>query len=264
VCAAHSLDENPPMPIYQPRRVEYAINQGHVNIMREDGRPLPAYWSHPETGSRFPAVALLHDWWGITALERRLANLLAQLGYYVIVPDLFNGHTAATAREALTLVQGLGEDGFPCVNTTLVTLEHHHRTNGHVAAIGLGMGGSLAFEAAVERTDLEAAVACYGFPNRFFGRFRTAKTPILALYGEHEPHVPARSIERLEGEFATAEREQRCIRLPGTGRDVFDAPIATTIEDLETANIATQAWTIILQFLDQYLQRPQRPARPAF
>lgn len=252
------------MPVYEPRRLEYAITTGMVNITRDNGTPLPAYWSHPELGRRFPAVALLHDWWGITDVERRLANLLAQLGYYVIVPDFFNGHVAQNPREALQLVEGLGEDGFPCVNTTLIALERHNRTTGAVAAIGLGMGGSLAFEAAVERRDLEAAVSCSGFPNKYFGRFQDADTPILALYGEHEPHVPAQSIARLERELSAARHaaDNRCVRLPGAGRDLFDAPIADTLETLEAPNTATTAWNLILDFLERFVPRPAPPARP--
>lgn len=254
------------MPVYEPRRLEYAITNGMVNIRRDNGVLLPAYWSHPELGRRFPGVALLHDWWGITDTERQLANLLAQLGYYVIVPDFFNGHTAQTPREALALVEALGNDGFRCVNTTLLALERHNRTTGAVAAIGLGMGGSLAFEAAVEQRHLKAAVSCYGFPNKYFGRFHDAPTPILALYGEHEPHVPAQSIARLERELGAAVHaaDNRCVRLEGAGRELFNAPIADTLETLGQTNVATTAWKLILDFLERFVPLPAPPARPVF
>ena len=138
------------MPIYQPEHVEYTIVNGRVSIVADDGAQLPAYWSHPDLGGKFPAIAILHDWWGITTVERRMAHLFAQLGYYVIVPDLFDGAVAQHARRSLrSWSQDTGARSYGYVDTALRVLENHARTNGHTAAVGLGMGGSLAFEAAL-------------------------------------------------------------------------------------------------------------------
>src|SRR5215218_5195505 len=141
------------MPVYQPQHVEYTIVNGRVSIVGDDGAQIPAYWSHPDIGGKFPALAILHDWWGITAVERRLAHLLAQLGYYVIVPDLFDGATASTPEAAYKLVEAKGARSYGCVDTALRVLENHVRTDGKTAAVGLGMGGSLAYEAAITRGD---------------------------------------------------------------------------------------------------------------
>lgn len=240
------------MPVYNPNRLEYSINQGHVAIIRDDGRPLPAYFSHPDIGgSRFPAVALIHDWWGITNVERRLANLFAQMGYYVIVPDLFAGRVANNAQEALALVESLADDGYPCVDTALVAVEHHAKTNSEVAVIGLGMGGSLAFEAALTRGDLEAAVSLYGFPQRYLGHFKEAKAPILAIYGADEPHVSPAVITQLQSEFAESPMEHECVILPDAARDFFTTPL-----DLEAENSGTRAWNTMLAFLDRHVPLP--------
>ncbi len=235
------------MPVYQPNRVEYTITHGHVGIVREDGGILPAYWSHPDIGGTFPAVALLHDWWGITDVERRLANLFAQMGYYVIMPDLFTGQTARTPQEAIGLVEALGEQGFSCVNISLQTLEQHVRVNGNVAAVGLGMGGSLAYEAALERDDLEAAVAYYGFPQRYLGRFKDAKAPILAIFGDDDPYTRHKVIQRLQHELDQSVLEHEVVTIPNASRDFFREM---------TLPAGTIAWERTLAFLELYLGRP--------
>jgi carboxymethylenebutenolidase len=239
------------MPIYQPNRVEYAITHGHVQIVREDGDPLPAYWSHPDIGGTFPAIALIHDWWGITDVERRLGNLFAQTGYYVIIPDLFNGSLAKTPQEAIGLVEALGDQGYSCVNTSLQALEHHMRSNGSVAAVGLGMGGSLAYEAALKRDDLEAAVAFYGFPQRYLGHFNHANTPILAIFGSDDPYTRPKVIEQLERELAESPVEHEIVTIPNVARDFFREPA------MQAGSIA---WDKTLAFLDQHLGGPARPA----
>ncbi len=238
------------MPVYEPRGVEYAIVSGHVGVVLENGARMPAYWSHPNIGGTFPSVALIHDWWGIRPVERRLAQSLAQMGYYVIAPDLFDGETAETAQEAMALIEKLGERGYQAVDAALSVMEKHLRSNRNVAAVGLGMGGSLAYEAAIKRTDLEAAVSFYGFPQRYLGQFAQAHAPILAIYGSEEPYTKAPVIERLRTELAQSPLAHEVHIIPNAGRDFFGG----------STRAATQAWELLAAFLDQHLSSEPRPA----
>jgi dienelactone hydrolase len=149
--------------------------------------------------------------------------------------------------------------GFEYADTALAALESHHRTNGNVAAIGLGMGGSLAFEAAIKRDDLEAAVACYGFPDRYLGRFADANTPILAIYGANEPHVKQRHIERLRTELSTAGAARglahEVVVLDGVGRDFF-----TDYNRPEALAAGRVAIARILAFVEQFVGKPTHRA----
>ncbi len=245
------------MPIYNPERVEYATISGRVAIVTDSGAAIPAYWAHPDLSGCFPAVALLHDWWGITEVERRLANLFAGMGYYVLIPDLFHGRTASTPAEALQLVSAIDDLGFQYADTALAALESHHRTNGSVAAVGLGIGGSLAFEAAIKRGDLEAAVACYGFPDRYLGKFADANTPILAIYGTDEPHVKPHHIAQLRTELSAVGAARglahEVVILDGVGRDFF-----TDHSRLETLAAGRIAVARILAFVERFVGKPVR------
>ncbi|MEZ4670291.1 MAG: dienelactone hydrolase family protein [Anaerolineae bacterium] len=243
------------MPIYDSDRVEYEITSGHIHIIMEGGKPLPAYWAHPNVGRKFPAVALIHDWWGITPIIRRMTHHFAQAGYYVIVPDLFDGNVATTPQEAMDLVKGLRDEGFPRVDAALTALETHHNTNRDVAAVGIGMGGSLAFEAAIERQDLEAAVAYYGFPQRYLGRFRQANTPILAVFGDHDEHISVEIITKLRRELAanTHGLAHEVLLLEGGDHNFF----ADTSNEAQREK-GRQALDRTFTFLDKYLKGPQR------
>src|SRR5689334_10831767 len=186
---------------YESDRAEYGFTSGHIQMVMEGGKQLPAYWAHPNTGRLFPAVALIHDWWGITPAIRRIAHRFAQVGYYVIVPDLFNGQVATTPERAIELVKDLGDSGYPRVDAALGVLETHSNTNHDVAVVGVGMGGSLAYEAAIIRKDMEAAVVYYGFPQRYFGRLKDTRVPLLAVYGEQEQYITAADIDRTRREL---------------------------------------------------------------
>ncbi|MBZ0291263.1 MAG: dienelactone hydrolase family protein [Anaerolineae bacterium] len=242
------------MPLYNPDHVEYNITTGRIQIAIEDGTSIPAYWAHPTITAKFPGIALIHDWWGITDHIRQVANQFAQVGHYVIVPDLFNGETARSYEEALTRLDELGDAGYKLVHTALSVLENHHQCNGDVAAVGYGMGGSLAFEAAIIREDLEAAVAYAGFPQRYLGYFHRSNTPMLAFYGSNEQYISPEIIERLRKELATASDSlaHEVVILPGVAHDMLSP-------DAEVTAQMRQAWHKTLDFLDDLLEGPNRP-----
>jgi carboxymethylenebutenolidase len=244
------------MTIYEPDHVEYVIATGNMRVVLDDGRQMLGYWSHPDIGGTFPGIALVHDWWGITDLERRLAQIFAQMGYYVIVPDLFNGQLAHTPQQAMMLVEQLGLYGYALVDSALEALEEHARCNGAVAAVGLGMGGSLAFESAVKRADIEAVVAYYGFPNRYLKRIKDAHVPILAMFGTNEPYIAANVISQLKSAFDGARHPHELVMLEGVGRDFFNAA-----HTLDGQAVSKKVLGKTLQFLDQHLIPRQQKKR---
>lgn len=242
------------MPIYNPSHVEYSSVSGHIQIVMDDGKQLPAFWAHPKLGSKFPGIALIHDWWGVNDVIRRLADWFAQMGHYVIVPDLFEGKVVTTPQGAMGLVEALGDNGYPRVHSALTVLENHHQCTGNVAAVGLGMGGSLAFEAAIVRRDLEASVAYGGFPQRYLGRFKNADTPILAIYGGDEPHIKPIVIERLRSELSQSKLEHQVVILEGLGHEFFSDQLPEA--QREQGSVALSK---TLAFLEKYLHGPSKP-----
>ncbi len=245
------------MPIYEPDHVEYKTSHGKISIVMENGKQLPAYFAHPQIGGQFPGVVLIHDWWGITANVRRIANLFAQMGYYVIVPDLFAGQIAETPKQAMALVKSLGDDkGYLFVDSALQVLENHHQCNAYVAAVGIGMGGSLAFEAAIKRSDIEAVVAYSGFPHQYYGKFKDVHVPVQAYYGAEEPHITPKLIARLRLELAQSEHETDVQIVDSLGHEFFQDNM-DEIMKLKSRDVLKDT----LNFLDRYLEGPEKPAK---
>ena len=122
--------------------------------------------------------------------------------------------------------------------------------------LALEWGGSLAFEAAIRRDDLEAVVAYAGFPHRCFGSFHESNTPIYALYGEDEPHIKHSVIKRLENELSTTPRkiDHRVEIVPGLGHEFFSDSL-TQPQRYRSRNVLRDTFA----FLDIHLERPIRP-----
>ncbi len=246
------------MPLYKPEHVEHNIVNGNIQIVMDDGSNLPAYWSHPTDGSKYPGVALIHNWWGVTPIIRRMAHLFAQTGYYVIVPDLFDGARPTTPQAAMKQVEKLGDNGYPRIHAALSVLEGHHKCNANVAAVGIGMGGSLAFEAAIIRPDLEAAVAYYGFPQKSLGRFEQSNTPILAIYGTQDTIIQPVVVRKLALELGqtSLKDKHKVVSIKGASHD-----FVSDNADEPRRKQVLEAWTHTVSFIEQYLDGPAYPPK---
>lgn len=210
------------MSIYDAHHMEFTITSSQITIMTDNGVQVPAFLSHPQLGQKFSGIVLIHDWWGVNHDIRQLMNFLAQMGYYVIVPDLFLGQITDSPRRAMELYDKHADTIFDKVNASLGVLESHHQCNRRVAAIGIGMGGSMAFEAAIKRDDLEAAIAFGGFPQRYLKQLDQANTPILAFYGSKEPYIKPVVIKALKKVMDAAPVKSHEIRISdGIAHDFF-------------------------------------------
>ncbi|HEX2619981.1 MAG TPA: dienelactone hydrolase family protein, partial [Phototrophicaceae bacterium] len=164
--------------------------------------------------------------------------------------------TATTPKEAIALVEALGErTGLMRIYAAIDVVERHHQTNRTTAAIGLGMGGSFAFDMAISRDDIEGVVAFAGFPQRNFGHFSRCKIPVLALYGSQEPHVNQAVIERLKNELAQspAAASHKVQVIEGLGHDFFSEQV-----DDPYQQHSRQALMETMQFLEKFLKPPSK------
>jgi len=106
-----------------------------------------------------PAVVLVHDGYGRLPFLQSYANALAKLGYYVVVPDLFNG-VAAVDEAGLEELQARSDIGF--ADATLEDAIGMARgvTAARVGVIGIGLGGWYALRAA-QRGEADAVITYY-------------------------------------------------------------------------------------------------------
>jgi carboxymethylenebutenolidase len=106
-----------------------------------------------------PTVVLVHDDYGRLPYLESYATALAKQGFYVVLPDLFNGQ-AAVDVEGMTLLSGRLDQGFATATITdAIQLGRGHGAS-RVGLIGMGVGGWLGLRTAQEGT-VDAVVAYY-------------------------------------------------------------------------------------------------------
>ena len=237
--------------MYESSLVQHQITSGFINIVA-DNHNLPAFWAHPEIGGTFPGLVLIHGWWGLTSHMRTQVRRFAELGFYVIAPDLFDGQTASDDIQGKALRDKLGEAGPPMVSAALSALETHNRVNGKIGVVGWQMGGDLAYHVAMHRTDLDAVVVFSGRPDDYLTMMPADETPILAFYGEHDASASPAMIKRVRAALLKAPSKGQIVIYPGT-TDGFSNDEAASYH----AEAAADAWGKLLDFLTEHMEIDQ-------
>ena len=115
-----------------------------------------AYLCVPDGKGPFPAVMVIHEWWGLTPWVKGGAERLAAEGYVTLAIDLYRGNVAETADDAHQLMRGVPEDRAA---RDLKSAFEYLRGRTDVAAKKIGslgwcMGGGYSLQAAVAIPEL--------------------------------------------------------------------------------------------------------------
>jgi carboxymethylenebutenolidase len=228
-----------------PPYVQYQIRSGFLQVKSEEGDAFGAFSAQPVIVRRFPGVVLMHDWWGLNANLRFLTDQLAQAGFVVIAPDLFDGQKADTPAKAQELMAQFRERrAYRRLLDCVEVLRQNHNTGSRVGVVGVGLGGGFAFKAVAQGAAIHAAVAAPGFPQHWLGKLSTGAA-VMALFGAQDPLIPAEAVEALRTDLGT---HGEVIRLPALGHDLW--PDDPTGPQAEQSLIALRH---IAHFLHQHL-----------
>lgn len=55
------------------------------------------YLAKPAADGQYPAIVMIHEWWGLTDNIKQMAEKLASHGYVVLAVDLYEGQVGTTA-----------------------------------------------------------------------------------------------------------------------------------------------------------------------
>src|SRR3984885_15843856 len=64
----------------------------------------------PEKPGRYPALVVIHEWWGLTDWVKEQTQKLAAQGYIALAPDLYRGQVTSDPEVAHELMRGLPSD----------------------------------------------------------------------------------------------------------------------------------------------------------
>jgi dienelactone hydrolase len=167
-----------------------------------------------------PAVLVVHQWTGVSDNEKMRAKMLAELGYNVLVADVYGkgirpqppaaGQEAGKYKKDRALLRSR-------LNAALDVLVKDSRTDAsRVAATGYCFGGTSVLELARSGAPVKGVVSFHGgldSPTPADGK--NIKGKVLALHGADDPFVPAKDIAAFEAEMKAAHVDYKLVQYPG-------------------------------------------------
>lgn len=213
----------------------------------QDGIEADGYLSRPTDTGPWPAVVVLHEWWGLDPHFRELSRRLAAEGYVVLVPDLYDGVVTADEEEAARLKTSLDTDRAASVTTAAVPyLRSLPFVDGDagVGLMGFCMGGGVALLAA-GRGAFDALVAY--FPSMYpdDDELQRIDLPTLVHYGTDDVVTPRYEVDRILEVFDEEGTSYDLHEYQGAGHAFTN----DTYEELYVESAAEESWPRTVEFL---------------
>jgi carboxymethylenebutenolidase len=213
-----------------------------------------AYMASPSAPGTYPAVVVVHEWWGLNSQIKTVADRIAAMGYHAIVPDLYHGVVAEDAEKAHELTRGL-EDSRAL--SDIAAAANHARTaaagapagGSPVGIIGFCMGGRLALLASMSEMPLQAAVMFYGPPVTDPAELAGVKAPILALFGREDEGIPLTTVQTFEDNLKAAGKSVEVVIYDGAGHAFMN-----DTRPSHRPEAATDAWERVEAFFARHLK----------
>jgi carboxymethylenebutenolidase len=228
-----------------------------VQRVRTSDGELDAHVVLPESGSG-PGIVVLQEIFGVGGYIKEATERLAGIGYVALAPDLYwriepgiaIDHTEAGMGQAFQTAQKL--DHALAVKDSidaLATLRELPEVTGAAAGVlGFCLGGTLAFEVAIE-ADPDVAVCYYGAGIAgMLDQGDRIRCPVLLHFGGQDPYIPLDQSERVAA-FAAAHEGMECHIQPDAGH-AFDNHEAPMFHQPEPA---ARAWELTREFLARTL-----------
>ncbi|MBD3397970.1 dienelactone hydrolase family protein, partial [Candidatus Micrarchaeota archaeon] len=179
---------------------------------------LQGYMSYDKKAQgKAPGVLVIHDWMGLSAFYKEIADKLAKMGYVGFAVDVYGkGVRPNNNKEAAELAKKYKSDRELMrkrINAGLDKLKTYDNVDkGKLAAIGFCFGGTVALELARSGADIEGVVTFHGgldSPEPEAGE--NIKASILVLHGADDPYVMETDIRAFKEEMKKADVDWQMI-----------------------------------------------------
>lgn len=206
----------------------------------------------PQGKGPFPALVVIHEWWGLNDWVKEQASKLADQGYETLAIDLYRGKVATTPEEAHEIMRGVPSDR---ASRDLLAASAYLRAQKNVnpakvGAIGWCMGGGYALDLAIADPKLKAAVINYGHLAADKATLQRINAAILGIFGGQDRGIPVDAVNKFEADLKALGKPVEIKIFPDAGH-AFENP---NNKQGYRADDAKQAWELTTAFLAKYLK----------
>ena len=201
----------------------------------------------------FPALIVIHEWWGLNAWVKEQASKLAEQGYVALAVDLYRGKVADTPDLAHELMRGVPEDrasrDLRAAFDYLAAQPNVKKDR--IGSIGWCMGGGYSLDVALLEPTLAAAVINYGHLATDPAELKKINAPILGLFGGQDRGITPDDVKKF-GESIDRLGKKGEIKIYADAGHAFENP---NNKQGYRPDDAADAWKRTLDFLANTLKK---------
>ena len=207
----------------------------------------------PRGKGPFPALVVIHEWWGLVPWVKEQAARLSDQGYVTLAVDLYRGKASDSPEVAHELMRGLPEDR---ANRDLLAAVQYLKSLKNVnpakiGSIGWCMGGGYSLDLAIADPSLAADVVNYGHLATDPARLERIHAPILGLFGGQDKGITPADVHKFEQDMHKLGKQIEAHIYPDAGH-AFENP---NNKAGYRAQDAADAWNRTVEFLAATLKK---------
>jgi len=217
-----------------------------------NGQPdVLAYVAKPDGEGPFPAVIMIHEFWGLNESIIGKAEGLAREGYYVIAPDTFRGSTTAWIPRAIyQVISSKQETVNADLDSVYAWLESQPDVDKErIAIAGFCYGGRTSLLYSLHNNRLAATVVFYGAPETDPEVLKNLPGPLLGIFGGADRSIPLEEVQAFENGLTEAG-----VRHEITAYEGQPHAFVTDIDAIRAGGVQGEAWAQMLNFLNKNLK----------
>ena len=201
----------------------------------------------------FPALIVIHEWWGLNDWVKDQASKLADQGYAALAVDLYRGKVATTPDMAHEIMRGVPEDrakrDLHAAFDFLASQPNVKKDR--IGSIGWCMGGGYSLDVALQEPTLAASVINYGHLATDTDALKKINAPILGLFGAQDRGIPPADVKKF-GATLDQLGKKIDIKIYDDAGHAFENP--NNKEGYREAD-AADAWKRTVDFLSSTLKK---------
>jgi carboxymethylenebutenolidase len=207
----------------------------------------------PSGKGPFPAIIVIHEWWGLNDWVKEQASKLAEQGYVALAVDLYRGKVATSPEEAHEVMRGVPEDrAKQDLDAAFTYLKSQNNVTGdRIGAIGWCMGGGYSLDVALQEPTLAADVINYGHLAVDQSSLKKINAPILGIFGGKDRGIPVEDVKNFQQTMQQLGKKIDIVIYPDAGH-AFENP---NNKEGYRAQDAQDAWKHITEFLQANLKK---------
>jgi carboxymethylenebutenolidase len=211
------------------------------------------YLYQPNGKGPFPALVVIHEWWGLNDWVKGEASKFADQGYVTLAIDLYRGKVATTPEEAHEIMRGVPEDRANSDLLAAVAYLHSLKDVNpkKIGVVGWCMGGGYAFDLAVLDPHLAAAAINYGHLATEPATLEKIHAPILGLFGGQDRGITPDMVNQFAEQMKKLGKNVEVKIYPDAGH-AFENP---NNKGGYRPDDAADAWKRMTAFFAKYLKK---------